>query len=87
MTQVPQSVGTQPPFAPEAAEPPRGRREPLSRMRKLIGQRMAESLRRSPQLTTVFEADITELGRKRDQVKRQFHERTGVKLFESVPQL
>jgi 2-oxoglutarate dehydrogenase E2 component (dihydrolipoamide succinyltransferase) len=76
----PRSLRTRPPVAPAAANPARGRRERLSRLRKTIGQRMVESLRRSPQLTTVFEADITELARQRDQVKRQFQERAGVKL-------
>ena len=41
---------------------------------------MTESLRISAQLTTVVEADITKIARLREQVKRDFESREGVKL-------
>jgi len=58
----------------------RGRTEKLSRMRQVIAARMVESLQVSAQLTTVVEVDVTKIARLREQVKRDFEEREGVKL-------
>jgi pyruvate/2-oxoglutarate dehydrogenase complex dihydrolipoamide acyltransferase (E2) component len=58
----------------------RGRTEPLSRLRKVIAQRMVESLHVSAQLTTVVEADVTAIARLRDQARQDFEAREGVKL-------
>ena len=58
----------------------RGKTEKLSRMRSLIAKRMVESLQVSAQLTTVVEADLTRLAALRDQAKRAFEAREGVKL-------
>ncbi|MGH3708294.1 MAG: 2-oxo acid dehydrogenase subunit E2 [Pseudonocardiaceae bacterium] len=69
-----------------SAEPPastselRNRTEKMSRMRRVIAQRMVESLQISAQLTTVVEADITRLARLRDRAKRDFEAKQGVKL-------
>jgi pyruvate dehydrogenase E2 component (dihydrolipoamide acetyltransferase) len=52
---------TEPPATPSAVES----REPLSRVRKVIGKRMLESLQTSAQLTTVTEADVTRVARLR----------------------
>jgi pyruvate dehydrogenase E2 component (dihydrolipoamide acetyltransferase) len=68
------------PAAASAAAAQRGRVEPLSRMRQVIATRMVESLQTSAQLTTVVEADITRIARLRDQAKRDFEAREGVKL-------
>ncbi|MGH3550212.1 MAG: 2-oxoglutarate dehydrogenase, E2 component, dihydrolipoamide succinyltransferase [Pseudonocardiaceae bacterium] len=65
---------------PAAASELRGRTEKMSRMRSVIAKRMVESLQISAQLTTVVEADITRLARLRDQAKRDFEAREGVKL-------
>jgi len=58
----------------------RGRTEPLSRLRKVIGSRMVESLQTSAQLTTVLEADVTRIARLRDAAKADFQSREGVRL-------
>jgi 2-oxoglutarate dehydrogenase E2 component (dihydrolipoamide succinyltransferase) len=60
--------------------PLRGKTEPMSRLRKVIAQRMVESLRVSAQLTTVVEVDVTAISRLRDSVKADFAAREGVKL-------
>jgi 2-oxoglutarate dehydrogenase E2 component (dihydrolipoamide succinyltransferase) len=58
----------------------RGRTEKLSRLRRVIAERMTESLQISAQLTTVLEADITRIARLRDRAKAEFEAREGVKL-------
>jgi 2-oxoglutarate dehydrogenase E2 component (dihydrolipoamide succinyltransferase) len=58
----------------------RGRTEKMSRLRKVIAQRMVESLAVSAQLTTVVEVDITRIAKLRDRAKRDFQTREGVKL-------
>jgi pyruvate dehydrogenase E2 component (dihydrolipoamide acetyltransferase) len=60
--------------------PKRGTTEKMSRLRKLIAQRMVESLQVSAQLTTVVEVDVTRISRLRDRAKRDFETREGVKL-------
>jgi 2-oxoglutarate dehydrogenase E2 component (dihydrolipoamide succinyltransferase) len=60
--------------------PLRGKTEPMSRLRKVIAQRMVESLQVSAQLTTVIEVDVTGISRLRDSVKADFAAREGVKL-------
>ncbi|MFV0532233.1 MAG: 2-oxoglutarate dehydrogenase, E2 component, dihydrolipoamide succinyltransferase [Cumulibacter sp.] len=58
----------------------RGTTEKLSRLRRLIADRMVESLRNSAQLTTVVEVDVTRVAQLRDRVKADFQTREGVKL-------
>ncbi|MER7684903.1 2-oxoglutarate dehydrogenase, E2 component, dihydrolipoamide succinyltransferase [Streptomyces sp. NPDC097610] len=58
----------------------RGRTEKLSRLRTLIADRMVESLQVSAQLTTVVEADVTNIARLRQRAKADFEAREGVKL-------
>jgi 2-oxoglutarate dehydrogenase E2 component (dihydrolipoamide succinyltransferase) len=58
----------------------RGRTEKLSRLRSVIARRMVESLQVSAQLTTVVEADVTRIARLRQQAKKDFEAREGVKL-------
>jgi 2-oxoglutarate dehydrogenase E2 component (dihydrolipoamide succinyltransferase) len=58
----------------------RGHTEKLSRSRQVIAQRMVESLQTSAQLTTVVEADVTEIARLRQRAKADFEAREGVKL-------
>jgi pyruvate dehydrogenase E2 component (dihydrolipoyllysine-residue acetyltransferase) len=65
---------------PPVPSPLRGKTEPMSRLRKVIAQRMVESLRVSAQLTTVVEVDVTAISRLRDSVKADFATREGVKL-------
>ncbi|HEV7208716.1 MAG TPA: 2-oxoglutarate dehydrogenase, E2 component, dihydrolipoamide succinyltransferase [Mycobacteriales bacterium] len=68
------------PAASPAAAQVRGRTEKLSRLRNVIATRMVESLQTSAQLTTVVEADVTEIARLRSRAKADFETREGVKL-------
>ena len=68
------------PAAPAAASPKRGTTEKMSRLRKVIAQRMVESLQVSAQLTTVVEVDLTKVARLRTRAKNEFERREGVKL-------
>jgi pyruvate dehydrogenase E2 component (dihydrolipoamide acetyltransferase) len=60
--------------------PLRGKTEKLSRLRKVIADRMVESLHVSAQLTTVVEVDVTAIGQLRAKHKDAFEQREGVKL-------
>jgi pyruvate dehydrogenase E2 component (dihydrolipoamide acetyltransferase) len=67
--------------APKATPSPlRGTTEKMSRLRKVIAQRMVESLQTSAQLTTVAEVDLTRIARLRTRAKADFQAREGVKL-------
>jgi pyruvate dehydrogenase E2 component (dihydrolipoyllysine-residue acetyltransferase) len=71
------------PQAPKPAIIPsalRGTTQRMSRPRQVIAARMVESLQTSAQLTTVVEADVTNIARLRDQAKADFEAREGVKL-------
>ena len=74
------AAATTPTPAAIQESPLRGRTENMSRLRKVIAQRMVESLQVSAQLTTVVEVDITRIARLRDMVKRDFESREGAKL-------
>jgi 2-oxoglutarate dehydrogenase E2 component (dihydrolipoamide succinyltransferase) len=52
----------------------------MSRLRRVIAQRMVESLQVSAQLTTVVEVDVTKIARLRERAKRDFEAREGVRL-------
>ncbi|WP_336922304.1 2-oxoglutarate dehydrogenase, E2 component, dihydrolipoamide succinyltransferase [Aquipuribacter sp. SD81] len=65
---------------PAAVSAKRGTREKMSRLRKVIAQRMVESLQVSAQLTTVVEVDVTRVAALRARAKDAFAEREGVKL-------
>jgi pyruvate dehydrogenase E2 component (dihydrolipoamide acetyltransferase) len=58
----------------------RGKTEKMSRLRKVIAERMTESLQTSAQLTTVLEADVTKIARLREAAKADFQAREGTKL-------
>jgi 2-oxoglutarate dehydrogenase E2 component (dihydrolipoamide succinyltransferase) len=60
--------------------PLRGKTEKLSRIRKIIAQRVHESLQNTAQLTTVVEVDVTAIAMLRERTKRSFEQREGVKL-------
>mgnify|MGYP000403777555 CR=1 FL=1 len=65
---------------PIAASPLRGTTVSMSRLRKVIADRMVESLKISAQLTTVVEVDVTKIDRLRIAAKASFESREGVKL-------
>ncbi len=79
VTEPAQPAATRSVPAPKPS-PLRGRTEPLSRLRKIIAQRMIESLQASAQLTQVVEVDMTRVARLRDATKADFLAREGVKL-------
>jgi 2-oxoglutarate dehydrogenase E2 component (dihydrolipoamide succinyltransferase) len=58
----------------------RGTTQRMSRPRQVIAKRMVESLQTSAQLTTVVEADVTNIARLRERAKADFEAREGVKL-------
>jgi len=58
----------------------RGRTEPMTRLRKVIAERMVESLHISAQLTSVVEVDVTRIYSLRNRSKAAFESREGVKL-------
>jgi len=66
--------------APITASPLRGTTVSMSRLRKVIADRMVESLKISAQLTTVVEVDVTKIDRLRIAAKASFEAREGVKL-------
>ncbi|QQS00728.1 MAG: 2-oxoglutarate dehydrogenase, E2 component, dihydrolipoamide succinyltransferase [Austwickia sp.] len=68
--------------APASAEvsAKRGTREKMTRLRKIIAQRMVESLQTSAQLTAVVEVDMTRVAAVRAKAKSDFEKREGVKL-------
>jgi 2-oxoglutarate dehydrogenase E2 component (dihydrolipoamide succinyltransferase) len=53
---------------------------PLTRMRSIIAERMAESMRVSPHVHTTYKVDMTRIARLRDCRKAAFEQRHGVKL-------
>jgi 2-oxoglutarate dehydrogenase E2 component (dihydrolipoamide succinyltransferase) len=68
------------PRGPLAVSPLRGTTVSMSRLRKVIADRMVESLKISAQLTTVVEVDVTKIDRLRIAAKASFESREGVKL-------
>ncbi|MEL0127041.1 MAG: 2-oxoglutarate dehydrogenase, E2 component, dihydrolipoamide succinyltransferase, partial [Actinomycetota bacterium] len=79
---APTAAPTAPSAPPTTAEPSalRGRTENLSRLRRVIAERMVESLQTSAQLTTVVEVDVTRIAALRGRIKADFESREGVKL-------
>ena len=68
------------PRGPIAVSPLRGTTVTMTRLRKVIADRMVESLKVSAQLTTVVEVDVTKIDRLRNAAKPSFEAREGVKL-------
>jgi 2-oxoglutarate dehydrogenase E2 component (dihydrolipoamide succinyltransferase) len=58
----------------------RGTVEPMSRLRKVLGERAVASMVSSAQLTTVVEVDVTKIAQLRSKVQAEFTAKTGVKL-------
>ena len=90
-TPAPQVVVTQPAavstiipetksVAPTIEQPLRGRVEQTTRLRRVIAERMVQSLHISAQLTSVVEIDVTKIASLRNKVKDSFVAREGVKL-------
>ncbi|MBM3731458.1 MAG: 2-oxoglutarate dehydrogenase, E2 component, dihydrolipoamide succinyltransferase [Actinobacteria bacterium] len=62
------------------SSPLRGTTVGMTRLRKVIADRMVESLKISAQLTTAVEVDVTRIDRLRNAAKAAFESREGVKL-------
>ncbi len=77
--------------AQPSSDPKPGTTVKLTRLRRIIAQRMNDSLSVSAQLTTVHEVDVTRLGALRGRVKDDFQARHAVKLtylaFLGLPRL
>ncbi|MEN9970789.1 MAG: dihydrolipoamide acetyltransferase [Actinomycetota bacterium] len=58
----------------------RGTVEPMSRLRKVLGERAVASMVSTAQLTTVVEVDVTRIAQLRSKVQAEFTAKTGVKL-------
>lgn len=67
---------------PAAASAPRGAVEivPMTIMRKRIAEHMVMSKRTSPHVYSVFQADVSQIAKLRDAHRREFAERSGLKL-------
>ena len=65
---------------PAPAAPLPGELVPMSKMRSIIAQRMAESKRTSPHVHTVFKVDMTRIVKLREKEKTKYEQRNGVKL-------
>jgi pyruvate dehydrogenase E2 component (dihydrolipoamide acetyltransferase) len=76
-TAAPAPAPARPSIVPSAL---RGTTQRMSRPRQVIAKRMMESLQTSAQLTTVVEADVTNIARLRERAKAAFQAREGVKL-------
>ncbi|MFM1825849.1 MAG: hypothetical protein RLZZ37_484 [Actinomycetota bacterium] len=66
--------------APSTNAPLRGKVEQTTRLRRIIAERMVQSLHISAQLTSVVEVDVTKIASLRNKVKDSFAAREGVKL-------
>ena len=83
---VPAPVAKTPPSASAAVKNVapvsalRGRSEATTRLRRVIAERMVQSLQTSAQLTSVVEVDVTKISALRERVKNEFLKREGVKL-------
>ncbi|MEL7974676.1 2-oxoglutarate dehydrogenase, E2 component, dihydrolipoamide succinyltransferase [Isoptericola sp. F-RaC21] len=60
--------------------PLRGTTEKMSRLRKIVAERMVESLHTQAQLTTVVEVDVTKVAKLRAKAKESFKAREGANL-------
>ena len=79
-TSAPAPAFVDQPVSASSATHVRGRTESMSRLRKVIAQRLTESLQTSAQLTTFLEADVTKIARLRQLAKADFEGREGTKL-------
>ncbi|QAY71335.1 2-oxoglutarate dehydrogenase, E2 component, dihydrolipoamide succinyltransferase [Xylanimonas protaetiae] len=63
-----------------AVSPLRGTTEKMSRLRKIVAERMVEALHTQAQLTTVVEVDVTKVAKLRAKAKESFKAREGANL-------
>ncbi|WP_020014276.1 2-oxoglutarate dehydrogenase, E2 component, dihydrolipoamide succinyltransferase [Promicromonospora sukumoe] len=68
------------PAAKLEVSPLRGTTEKMSRLRKIVAERMLEAVQTQAQLTTVMEVDVTRVAKLRAKAKESFAAREGAKL-------
>jgi 2-oxoglutarate dehydrogenase E2 component (dihydrolipoamide succinyltransferase) len=68
------------PAAKLEVSPLRGTTEKMSRLRKIVAERMLEAVQSQAQLTTVMEVDVTRVAKLRAKAKESFAAREGAKL-------
>ncbi|MCA5895012.1 2-oxoglutarate dehydrogenase, E2 component, dihydrolipoamide succinyltransferase [Isoptericola sp. NEAU-Y5] len=68
------------PAAVPPVSPLRGTTEKMSRLRKIVAERMVEALHTQAQLTTVVEVDVTKVAKLRAKAKESFKAREGANL-------
>ena len=78
-TVTPAAATLVPPASSKSPAAPQGL-VPMSRMRTIIAQRMAESRRTIPHAYSVYKIDMTRIARLREREKAGFEQRHGVKL-------
>ena len=66
--------------AAPVSQPTPGELVPMSKMRSIIAQRMADSKRTNAHVHTVFKIDFTKIVRLREKEKTKYEQRNGVKL-------
>ncbi|WP_418276625.1 2-oxoglutarate dehydrogenase, E2 component, dihydrolipoamide succinyltransferase [Isoptericola jiangsuensis] len=76
---APAAAAPKAPSVPEVS-PLRGTTEKMSRLRKVVAERMLEAVQTQAQLTTVVEVDVTKVARLRAQAKADFKAREGANL-------
>jgi 2-oxoglutarate dehydrogenase E2 component (dihydrolipoamide succinyltransferase) len=72
---APKTAATVPPVSPL-----RGTTEKMTRLRKIVAERMVEALQTQAQLTTVVEVDVTKVARLRAKAKESFKARENANL-------
>ena len=77
-TAAPAAAAPAKPAAPSTPAP--GTLEPMSKMRKIIAERMVESKRTSAHVHTIFKVDMTRIVKLREKEKNKYEQRNGVKL-------
>src|SRR5690606_11787566 len=73
------AAATAPAAAPLVISPLRGTTVPFTRIRTIVAKRAVESMQQTAQVTSVVKADVTNIACLRDQVKHEFHSKTGNK--------
>ncbi|MDO8148874.1 2-oxoglutarate dehydrogenase, E2 component, dihydrolipoamide succinyltransferase [Isoptericola sp. b515] len=76
---APASAEPKKPTVPEVS-PLRGTTEKMSRLRKVVAERMHEALHTQAQLTTAVEVDVTKVAKLRQRAKADFKAREGANL-------
>ena len=80
LSAVQSAPATTAPAKAAAPTPQPGELVEMTKMRKIIAQRMVESKRTSPHVHTIFKVDMTRIVKLREREKNKYEQRNGVKL-------